>query len=256
MKKTILIALLLGAYFTSIKAQTRILDVPYITQQPHGSWCWAACTAMSATYYGTLTNLCEPVEWARNNITSPNRGTQNCCNIPTPALCEPAISGIFTNVFTAFGMTTTYLNRVLTFAEVQTEINNNRPFVIRIPGHVVVGIGYAGNDIHYIDPWDGYHIDDYTAGTTSNVIGAFPGQWIQTYQFSNAPCPIDIVQNRGEFDNVTADINATNSILISIPVQNNSDVLFRVGNTFSIEDGFSIDNTSEMTINITTANCP
>jgi hypothetical protein len=55
--------------FLSLNGQTRILEVPFITQAPHGNWCWAASCAMASTYYGNNSSMCGIVEWTRLNLT-------------------------------------------------------------------------------------------------------------------------------------------------------------------------------------------
>jgi len=240
--------------------QTRILEVPFITQAPHGAWCWAASSAMASTYYGNNSSMCGIVEWARLNLSAPNRGSSNCCGQPTPSACEPGlyISDI-PAVLTSEGLSCSS-NGVLSLASLKDIINDNRPLIMQgnhqsTGGwHTMIIIGYNNSDIQYIDPWDGYHINSYTDATTIECLGAFLWKWKSyTHVLTTNACPINLSLHYAIGAN--ANIHAQSNITIDGIINNNATVTLTSGNNVSFNPGFEIQIGSTLTASITSTPC-
>lgn len=244
--------------FLTANGQTRVLEVPFITQQPNNQWCWAAASAMASTYYGNNSSMCGIVEWARLNLTSPNRGSSNCCNLPTPALCNQGIfiSSIPT-ILASEGLTCTSTG-VVTLQSVKDIINDNRPLLIQgnrgTSWHTMVIIGYNNNDLHYYDPIDGYHINSYSDATTIECLGAFLTKWTSfSHILTTIHCPTNLSLHYTIGAN--ANIHAQVSLTINGLINNNSTVTLTSGNSISFDPGFEIQIGSTLTANVTSNPC-
>ncbi|MGG5207716.1 T9SS type A sorting domain-containing protein [Chryseobacterium sp. MIQD13] len=163
--------LFLIGFFAIGKAQ--VLSVPQIIQE-QDQWCWAASSKTILDYYGFPKLQCEIAEYTRTTATFHNFGSTKCC-VSTTAGCNywnylSGYSGSIQNILSNFGsITTSSSNSSLTLSQINTEIANKRPFVIRWGwatggGHFVVGHGVSGNNVYYMNPWfgEGKHISTYS----------------------------------------------------------------------------------------------
>jgi hypothetical protein len=252
--------LILLSTFQTLNGQTRVLEVPFITQQPHGQWCWAASTAMISTYYGNNSSMCGIVEWARLNITSPNRGGLNCCGQPTPTPCE---NYLFTwdipSILGSQGLAC-ISSGVVSLANLQSYINDNRPLLIlgtkstSANFHSLVIIGYNNSDLYYIDPIDGYYITSYTNATTMECLGAFNSKWrFYTYRITTNHCPPYLFLHNTIGSN--ASIHAQVSLTIDGKINNNSNVTLLSGSIITLNPGFEIQVGSSLNVNVTSSPC-
>jgi uncharacterized protein YvpB len=257
--KKICSILLLFSTSLALNGQTRVLEVPFITQQPNNQWCWASACAMASTYYGNNSSMCGIVEWARLNLTSPNRGSSNCCGLPTPTLCNQGIyiSNIPT-ILTSEGLACTSTG-VVSLASVKDIINDNRPLIIQgnrnvTSWHTMIIVGYNNNDLHYIDPWDGYHINSYTDATTIECLGAFLYKWKDySHILTTIACPPNLSLHNTIGAN--ANIHAQVSITIDGIINNNSIVTLLSGSNITFNPGFEIQIGSTLNANVTSNPC-
>ncbi|MDD5570356.1 MAG: papain-like cysteine protease family protein [Bacteroidales bacterium] len=148
----------------NIKTFSQVLSVPLITQS-QDQWCWAASSTAILNYYGNPVTECQVAEYNRTVCTWHNFGTTNCCTDPTKG-CN-----YWNYIFSRKGSIMDNLNHFqsissdslwnhLTVAQIQTEITNSRPFVIRWGwysggGHFIVGHGISDTTIYYMNPWPG-----------------------------------------------------------------------------------------------------
>ena len=171
MKKFGFIFLLL---FLFLKFQAQVLPVHLVTQEQN-QWCWAGVSACILDYYCHTTSQCEIAEYARTveNFPDVYLGEEDCCL--SPSSCNYwnynwGGDGSIQDILVYFaGIENTGVGGVLTEAEIQTEIQNNRLFVIRWGwtsggGHFIVGHGLVGNNLYYMNPWygEGLLIGNYT----------------------------------------------------------------------------------------------
>jgi peptidase C39-like protein len=164
--------LLLWIYAPSSLAQ-RSLNVPLVVQE-EVFWCWAASSAaVMGYYYGApVESQCKIADWARQQG---DWGADDCCANPggetcnrTNKLCfgNESIRSILNNWHIAGECVFDWeeVDPPMTEADIQAQIDANKPFIIRTQyfgGHFVVGHGYDFDPtddsllVHYMDPWVG-----------------------------------------------------------------------------------------------------
>lgn len=239
--------------------QSRVLEVPFITQQPFGNLCWAASTAMVSTYYGNNTSTCNIVEWARLNLSYPNRGTSNCCGTPMPSPCDRGLIITDIPVVLASENLSSTEDGVITLSNLANIINNNRPMIFqgyKSSGswHTMVIIGYSNSDIHYIDPWDGYYINSYSDATTLECLGAFYYKWEDyTHILTTPACPSNLFLHNAIGANAT--IRATVGITCEGIINNNSTVSLIAGNNILFTSGFEVQLGSTLEASVSSNPC-
>jgi hypothetical protein len=161
-KLLIIISLLITA---GVRSQT-VLGVPTVIQQQN-QWCWSASTNCILSYYGVTTSQCQIAEYTRNVATWHNFGSVNCCSSAT-AGCNYwnynwGCAGSMEDILMNFGsISITNLSYAIPSSVINTEINGNRPFLIRWGwfsggGHFIVGRGYdaSNQNVYYMNPWPG-----------------------------------------------------------------------------------------------------
>ena len=154
-----------GAAFAAAKTNT----VVAVTQE-QDQWCWAATTRSALLYFGVNKKQCELAEWTRVNNTdsSLDLGNDNCCTNPTGP-CNSwnyfwGSGGSIEDLLKHFGTakTTRYdlPKGALTLAQLTSAIDAGKLVFIRWEwnsggGHFLVGDGYNGTLVHYMNPWPG-----------------------------------------------------------------------------------------------------
>ena len=163
MKKHIVIIIFYLLVLNNLLAQ--ILRVNLITQEQN-QWCWAAASKCLLDYYKEPVRQCDIAEYTRTSATWYNFGTQNCCDSPSGS-CNYwnypfNIAGSVQDIILHFkNVQSTSKFDSIKLAEVQTEIVNFRPFMIRwlwnntTNGHFIIGHGIKNKDIYYMNPWIG-----------------------------------------------------------------------------------------------------
>jgi len=170
MKKIIFLFMIQASLL--ITAQAQVLNVNN-NEQKHDQWCWAACSKTMLDYYGFVKQQCDIAEWTRTTATFYNFGNANCCTDATKGCnywnYNYGEKGSIQEILVHFGnIQNTGIATALTQAEVVTELQNNRLFVIRWGwstggGHFIVGHGISGNNVYFMNPWfgEGLHIGTY-----------------------------------------------------------------------------------------------
>lgn len=246
MMRKIYISIIIILSALSLKSQ--ILNLSFHPEIECNVWCWAITCRHIICYYGNdnITN-CEIAEFARSRNPT-YFGTTNCCQNLNAGCCQSNyISGVggMEEILNNWGLNTNYTYNFLTINEISTEITNNRPFVIRFPGHVVVGYGINGNDVYIRDPGWGFDIRDYNiliSGTGNN------DNWSETIRITNSPILCDnninlsgIVSNSGLYKS-SGDYN------LNCNINNNSHVVIKAPNNVNLTSGFSLELGSSMEI--------
>ncbi|MEO8761826.1 MAG: T9SS type A sorting domain-containing protein [Bacteroidia bacterium] len=155
----------------SVKAQVLTVNN---NEQLYNEWCWAGCSKTILDYYGFSTiQQCDIAEYTRTTATFNNFGSVACCVDATQGCnywnYNYGSAGSIQDILIHFGnIQNTGMANALTLAEITTEIQNNRLFVIRWGwsgggGHFIVGHGVSGNNVYFMNPWfgEGLHIGTY-----------------------------------------------------------------------------------------------
>ena len=256
----------------------RVLDLEYIYQVHPCCWCWAACITTIGNYYGNDNlELCDVVDYRRING---GLGANDCCNLQIPYTSNDSVTCIrgcpFYGVSDPIGrifqqylnINLTFYSGVLTYSQIKTEIDNNKPIKIIVgrlnqwgnPSyHSLVIIGYDddGELIHYIDPGHGFFIDSYYDITHYYCMGGsdrlygFPETC--NYRFTTNPCPtsLNLIVNIGS----NAEIKASNTIQCSSTISNNSNVKLIAGSSVTLTNGFEVQLGSVFFANTSSTPC-
>jgi hypothetical protein len=244
----------------STSGQTRILEVPTHSSPSGSNWCVFGCTRMATVYYGNDTPECEIVEWARQNILTPNRGNSDCCNSPTPDDCFQGVStGDIGIILDSENLNNLYSSNVISLSNLQSIINDNRPIVITGKStswglHAMIIKGYDDNNFHYNDPAGGAYIIDYTTAVNNYDLGRYQKyKWDKSWTLTNQPCPtsLDLTQ---DIDS-DADIVALGDINASCEIGANRAVTITSGLSVTMESGFFIPNGSTLYIDVSSNPC-
>lgn len=119
------------------------LDIPRI-EQDTTNWCWAACTQMVIGY--TNNNYLSQVQIVAVMYDVP----VVLVSVTNPDCNKPANDKEIETVFDEYAVNWEYVRRALSYEELKTEIDNNRPIEIGIKWakggmHAVVIFGYQTN---------------------------------------------------------------------------------------------------------------
>jgi MYXO-CTERM domain-containing protein len=143
--------------------------VTAVTQE-QSQWCWAGVTRSALLYLGVDRRQCELAEWTRQNNTAPDLdfGAQSCCTNPS-GRCNGwnyfwgsggSIEDLVQHFAGATSVRHDFPGGTLTLAQVAATVDAGALFFIRWQrrnggGHFLVGNGYDGTLLHYMDPWPG-----------------------------------------------------------------------------------------------------
>ncbi len=148
-----------------------VLNVPEVIQE-QDQWCWAAVSTAIIRARGTNIAQCTVAEYTRTHATWHNFGLADCCIDPLQG-CNYwnynwGYSGSIQDILQNWGVSNYGSGSSLSLSMIQDNIDGNKPFVIRWGwsgggGHFLVGYGYAGSTIYYMNPWpgEGCKIADY-----------------------------------------------------------------------------------------------
>ena len=177
----------------TISANAQILNVPEITQE-QTEWCWAAVSKCVLDYYNFPYLQCEIAEYTRNVSTWHNFGSTPCCNSALQG-CNYwnynwGVNGSIQDILVHFGSISNYgVGSPLSISDIQNNINQHRPFIIRWGwisggGHFIVGHGIQGNNVYYMDPWFG---EGFKVSTYANLINNGQHIWTHTNVITVSP---------------------------------------------------------------------
>ena len=194
------------------------------TFQVQNQWCWSACSNCVLDHYGVPTTQCQIAEYTRTVATWNNFGPTDCC-ITATAGCNYwnymwGYAGSISDILMQFGsISVQNISNTISIGTIQTDINVNRPFVIRWGwtsggGHFIVGEGYdAANNVYYMNPWPG---EGSKVGTYAWVVNDGVHQWTHTQRMLSSPLSTSIKKLSDEIDAVSVYPNpVTDKINIS-----------------------------------------
>jgi hypothetical protein len=198
---------------------------------------------MIVVYYGDNVNLCDVLEKARQLYPS-IFGTVNCC--VNPGQCCNPLSPVNTiPVLNAFSISNSLHTGELSINEVSDNLSNNRPFIIQVLGHVVVGYGLSNNDIYFHDPGNGSQIHDYD----DLCQGIGYKRWLNTTIMNESATTCLLTQNiSGSLNSTKSVYKARNLINANCNINNNSDVEFLCENEVLLDSGFEVQLGSSLSI--------
>jgi hypothetical protein len=206
MKKIIFILILIGNVLYS-----QYLRVPQ-TIQEHDQWCWAGSSACVLKYYGKNISQCTIAEYTRTVATWHNFGSINCCTDPSQG-CNYwnynwGSAGSIQDILQHWSIINNGVSSSLSTTQIQTELNNQRPFIFRWGwtsggGHFLVGHGFisSSSQMYYMDPWfnEGLHIADY-----SWIVSNSDHSWTHTNMITTNPAnpnvPVLIYPSQGSLN--------------------------------------------------------
>ena len=171
-----------------------VLAVP-MTYQEHSNGRWAASGQSILKYADTWIQQCEMVNRAW--------GRSDCCGNPGFAWDHPCnegnyfydtdgslTNGTLQEVLAQSGTATDGHDRALTEAQVRSEIDAGRPFLIGFTfenfldppyGHAVVGRGIQGDLVHLLDPWPG---EGYQTVEYDSVVSSVDATWKEPFELA------------------------------------------------------------------------
>ncbi len=170
-------------------AQYRSLSVPLVIQE-HSQWCWSGSSKAILNYYNKTPSQCQIVNWAYGiNYACGNTTFNWNSNANTPNSMY-GTSGSVQNILANWGVSNSAYNTASSWNSVVSDINVNRPFVIRYGwtsggGHIMVGHGYetynGTNYIYIMNPWPG---EGKTYRTYSSAVSASDHRWTHTQRMN------------------------------------------------------------------------
>jgi hypothetical protein len=189
MKRNLTKLTIILVFVSLILAQTPIiaktLNTPEVTQQ-YNQWCWAAASNSVLGYYGKNISQCNIANYTRTVCTWHNFGSVHCCTSSTQGCnywnymygSKGSIEDILEHWAVNNYATATYLST----SKINTEINNNRPYIFRWGwdsggGHFLVGRGISSTTLYYMDPWFG---EGYKSASYSWVVSGGSHTWTHT----------------------------------------------------------------------------
>ena len=156
------------------------------TIQEHSNWCWSASSVATLKLYGQSPSQCSVANYARSiNYACGN----TTFNWNSPANQPAGIyggSGTIQSILLHWGLASTGRASALSWSSTVSQINANRPFVMRFGwtnggGHFLVPYGYDDRSgtqrIGYMNPWPG---EGNTWSTFSWTVNASDHRWTHT----------------------------------------------------------------------------
>ena len=206
LKNTIVkITIIITFIFSSFICQAKVLKVPEKIQE-QDEWCWAGVSQSILAYYGKNIEQCTIAEFRRTEADWHDFGNDNCCNVPN-GKCNYwnyayggmglLYDGTVADILEHWGVSSWGVFWAISKSEVEDQISNHRPFVIRWEwntngGHFLTGHGIEDNTLYYMDPWfgEGYKFADY-----SWVDSGGNHEWEDTVYVTNSPSCACSVEN-------------------------------------------------------------
>lgn len=194
MNKKQLITLLSGLALLASLGHAQSASALLNRGQEKNMWCWAACSEMILDWDGSATNQTAIADWAIGGVNQGNYLDTGFSGIGPFVIGENVYfrKGV-KQVLNQFGeIDSEKLDRALTLAQAQSELDNDRPFIARQDwsgggAHVHVIRAYAGSNFSVEDPWP---IDSNPApgkaGASAVVgyttlVGTGPNYWNAVY---------------------------------------------------------------------------
>lgn len=184
------VALMLLACSLCDAVQALTLPVPSVAQE-QTEWCWAGVGQATLLYFETDVDQCTLADWARLQA---GWGADDCCLNPSGTICNQpnnfyGEAGSLQDILSNWGVETEAHDSALTLTQIETIVDNGTPYVMRWAwegggAHMVVGTGYSGDYISYMDPWPGI---GYQSAQYEWVVSEPEHEW--THSLGNACLP-------------------------------------------------------------------
>lgn len=158
MRPIIVVTACLAAFAT---VQAQVLEIAN-TPQDQTEWDWAAASACVLNFYEFPVPQCEIAEFTRTVADWHDFGGVDCCLDPRQGCnygnYNSGYAGSIEDILDHWGIDNRQVASFITVAEMQSQLSQNRPFIIRWGwdyggGHFLVGYGYQFNAVLYMDPW-------------------------------------------------------------------------------------------------------
>ncbi|UTY55711.1 hypothetical protein HPQ68_00035 [Massilia sp. erpn] len=179
------LALALPAAF----AQWKTLNIPLVTQE-HSQWCWSGTSKAVLNFYGQNPSQCQIVNWAFGLNYACGNSNFNWNSPANQPNSMYGSNGSVQNILRNWGVQNTAYSVASSWSSVVSDINGNRPFVIRYGwtsggGHIMVGRGYETiNGVNYVyimNPWPG---EGQTSRTYASAVQASDHKWTHTQRMN------------------------------------------------------------------------
>ena len=151
----------------------KVLTVVEVLQE-HDQWCWAATSRSALLYFGLDRQQCAIAEYARGVSTQVNLGATPCCTNWNQG-CNASnffwsYAGSIDDIVKHFAYAqTTTVAGTMPLADITAAVDAGKLFFIRWvwsdqSGHFLLGHGYDGTLVHYLNPWpgEGLKFGEYT----------------------------------------------------------------------------------------------
>jgi hypothetical protein len=189
MKSQLRCMLLLGLSALSTVAiagnGSRNLALNLVTQE-HSNWCWAGSSVSVLNWYSARPSQCSVANWALGINYACGNSYFNWNSYANQANGMYGGGGTIQGILYHWGVNSYGNSYALNWSAVVTEVNNNRPFVMRYGwtgggGHFIVGSGYNDTSgtrrIAYMNPWPG---EGNTVVNYSWAVSASDHSWTHT----------------------------------------------------------------------------
>lgn len=149
----------------------KYLNVDEVIQE-HSNWCWAASSVDVLRFYGMNPNQCDVVNWAYGINYACGNNSFYWNSWANTANGMYGSSGSIQDILNSWGVSNQAYATYLSWNSIVSDVNANRPFVIRFGwygggGHFMVGYGYYDQGgtpmVGYMNPWpgEGYSWSNY-----------------------------------------------------------------------------------------------
>lgn len=150
-----------------------------LDDQTQTNWCWSATSVSVSRFYWSAST------WTQCKLASAELGRTDCCNSPVPSACN--VAWYLDKALTRTKNLASFLGRVLTWAEIQAEIDAGRPIGVRVGwsgggGHFLAIFGYgrqSGQDVVDVDD-PIYGVSRISVDTLRNAYQG-SGSWTHSY---------------------------------------------------------------------------
>ncbi|UXI70163.1 C39 family peptidase [Tahibacter amnicola] len=167
----------------------RYIPVNLVTQE-HSNWCWAGVAVSVLNRYNQSPSQCSVVNWAFGISHACGNSTFNWNNYANSPNGIYGGGGSIQGILNHWGVRSYGIQNYLRWSTVVTEVNANRPFVMRYGwtgggGHFIVGYGYNDTSgtqrVAYMNPWPG---EGYTWVNYQWAVRASDHAWTHTLRMN------------------------------------------------------------------------
>ena len=168
----------------------RYLNVPEVIQE-HSNWCWAAVSVDVLRWYNATPSQCAVANWALGRRDACGNSTFNWNSGANVTNGIYGGGGSIQGILSNWGLSSYGNAYALSWNAVVSDVNANRPFVMRFGwysggGHFLVGYGYDDRSgtqrVGYMNPWPG---EGYTWSNYNwTVSAAYDHSWTHTLRMN------------------------------------------------------------------------